>query len=569
MRRIAVSSLILAVAACDRAADAPSASGATADAKAVSSTELPLQGPGLKNVDWASFFPAGDGWRNSEQTYVFNNGAEPKTLDPHKMTGVPEHRIAMAMFEGLVNMHPATLQPIPGCAEWWESNADGTVYTFHLRPKMTWSNGDPLTAADFVWSWQRALEPETLSQYADMFFAVEGAEDFNTGKTKDFGKVGVKALDPMTLQVTLHAPTAYFLELLAHETLMPLHRATVEKFGAEWTKPEHIVSNGPFTLATWRLRDAVELKKNPRYWNAGIVRLEKIVAKAIDDLDTSMNEFKTGGVDWIDTVPAKRVEEGQADPDYYATPYLGSYFYRINVTRKPMDDPRVRRALNLAINKTEVCEKVLKAGQIPAMGLVPPNMRGYTTLEGLAYDPKKARALLAEAGFPDGKDFPEVELLYNNNETHKTVAEVITSMWRETLGVRVRLAQREWQAYLEDQKNMNYQIARAAWIGDYCDPNTFLDMFVTGRGNNETGWSNKKYDDLLAAATRETDMKRRMDLLHQAEVILCAEDLPILPIYYYVNQGMLRSRVKGWHENLRDNHPYQFIYIDGPPAKSK
>jgi oligopeptide transport system substrate-binding protein len=224
--------------------------------------EIPLQGEGLKAIDWSRFFPAGDSWKKFEQTYVFNNGAEPKTLDPHKMTGVPEHRIAMAMFEGLVNLHPATLQPIPGAAEWWEINADGTVYTFHLRPNMTWSNGDPLMASDFVWSWQRALEPETLSQYADMFFAVEGAEDFNTGKNKDFTKVGVKALDPATLQVTLHAPTAYFLELLAHETLMPLHRATVEKFGADWTKPEHIVSNGPFRLVERRVRDRLRLERS-------------------------------------------------------------------------------------------------------------------------------------------------------------------------------------------------------------------------------------------------------------------------------------------------------------------
>ena len=531
--------------------------------------EIPEQGEGLKRIDWTQFFPPGDSWKKYEQTYVFVNGAEPKTLDPHKMTGVPEHRIAMGMFEGLVNLHPATLQPIPGAAEWWEMNADGTLYTFHLRKGMTWSNGDPLTAEDFVWSWKRALDPATLSQYSDMLYAVDGAEAFNLGKEKDFAKVGIKAADPLTFEVRLHAATAYFLELLAHETLAPVHRATVEKWGADWTRPEHIVVNGPFTLAAWRLRDAVELTKNPRYWNAANVRLEKIVARALDNRDTAMNEYKTGGVDWIDTVPAKRVEEAQADPDYYATPYLGSYFYRINTTKKPLDDARVRKALNLAINKAEVCEKTLKAGQIPAMGIVPPNMRGYAPLEGLAYDPKKARELLTEAGFPDGKGFPEFELIYNNDETHKTVAEVITAMWRETLGIRVRLQQKEWQTYLEDQKNMNYEIARAAWIGDYCDPNTFLDMFATGRGNNETGWSNTKYDNLLVAASKETDSKKRMALLHEAEQILCVEDLPILPIYYYVNQGMLRPRVKGWAENLRDHHPFQFMYIDGPPAKAK
>jgi oligopeptide transport system substrate-binding protein len=312
------------------------------------------------------------------------------------------------------------------------------------------------------------------------------------------------------------------------------------------------------------------MKKNQNYWMAGLVRLAKVVAKAIDETDTSLAEYRTGGVDWINDVPAKKLDEVQIDPDYYVGPQLGTYFYRVNVTKKPFDDARVRRAFDLAINKKEICEKTAKAGFIPAQGMVPPGLRGYEPLVGLDYDPKKARGLLAEAGFPDGNGFPEVELLYNKeSELHKTVAEVVTSMWREVLGVRVRLQQREWQAYLEDQKNMNYQVARAGWYGDYADANTFLDMFVTGRGNNETGWSNKEYDALLADATREQDGGKRMAMLQKAEKILCVDDLPVLPIWYYVNQGMLRPRIKGWHANIRDAHPFQWIYVDGPAATSK
>ncbi len=531
---------------------------------------FPTQGEDLKKIDWASFFPAGDGWKKYEQTLVWNNDAEPKTLDPALMTGVPEHNLALGLFEGLVTLHPETLQPLPGAAEWWEIGKDGLTYTFHLRENLQWSNGEPLTAEDFRWSWIRALSPATASQYAEMLYSVENAEQFNTGALKDESKVGVSAAGPHLLVVRLRAPTPFFLELTAHETLMPVHRATVEKWGAEWTRPEHIVCDGPFVLAEWNPRSSIVMKPNPRWWNAKSVRLQKIVAKAIDEVDTALNEYLAGGVDWIRQVPARRVEEAQAHPDYYVAPYLGSYFFRINVTKKPFDDPRVRKAFDLAIDKKEICEKGLKAGQIPATGIVPPSMRGYQEMKGLEYDPNKAKALLADAGYPDGKGFPDVELLYNNNESHKRICEMMTAMWREKLGVRVQLLQQEWQAYLQKQQNLDYQIARAGWIGDYADPNTFLDMFVKDRGNNETGWANEEYDALVdKQAPHEADPVKRMALLQRAEKILCVDDLPIIPIYYYVNQGMIRPRVKGFFENVRDQHPFQYMFIDGAPFKAK
>jgi oligopeptide transport system substrate-binding protein len=543
--------------------------GLPAAAGRASEKDFPTQGPELRKIDWKAFFPEGDGWKKSKQVLVFNNDGEPKTLDPGLMTGNIEHTLAMAMFEGLTTLHPDTLQPLPGAAEWWEISPDGLTYTFHLRPGMKWSNGDAFTAEDFRWSWERALSPALASQYADILYAIDGSEAFNKGETKDFSKVGVRVVDPTTLVVRLRSPTPYFLELTSFETLMPVHRATVEKWGAEWTKPEHVVSNVPFVLAAWRPKDAVEMTPNPRWWNRPIVRLERVIVKCLDDVDTSLNEYKAGSVDWIRQVPALRVEEAQADPDYFVTPYMTTWFLRINVTKKPFDDVRVRKAFDLAINKKEICEKTLKAGQMPAMGAVPPGIHGYPELQGLAYDPKAARKLLAEAGYADGKGFPEVELLYNVNESHKVVSEAISSMWREVLGVRVRLQQREWQAYLEDQKNMNYQIARAGWIGDYADPNTFLDMWCKGRGNNETGWENEEYDSLLKAATLEQDPPKRLALLQKAERILCVDDLPIIPIYYYVNQGMLRPSVKNWYPNLRDLHPLQYVYIDGPSATDR
>lgn len=527
---------------------------------------IPHEGEALAKFDWDTLFEPGDGWKRTPQIFVWNNDAEPETLDPALMTGVTEHNIALALFEGLVTQHPATLQPLPGVAAWWDISDDGLVHTFHLRKDAKWSNGDPVTAEDFRWSWERALTPATGCKYTEMFHAIRGAEDFHSGKLKSFAETGVEVLGPHTLRVTLHSPTPYFLELCAFETLMPVHRATVEAHGDKWTAPGKIVSNGPFALDVWNKNDRIEVVPNPHWWNRRIVRLERMVIRAIADLNTSFKEYLRGGVDWIRQIGASSVEEAQAHPDYYVSPYLGSYFFRFNVTKAPFGDARVRRAFSQAIDRRAICEKVLKAGQAPATGVVPPGIEGYAVFEGHGYDPKRARELLAEAGFPEGRGFPEVELLYNTHESHKQVCEQMVEMWKTVLGVKVRLENREWQVYLKDTHSMNYQIVRGAWIADYADPSSFLDMWVTGRGNNNTGWSNERYDALLVASAREPDPAKRFALLQRAEAILCGEDLPILPVYSYVNQGMLRPRVRGWHENVRDLHAFQYVYIDGPPA---
>ena len=556
--------------------------------------DFPAQGEDLKKIDWASLFPAGDAWKTTEQVFVWNNEAEPETLDPALMTGTTEHNLATCLFEGLTTHHPATLQPLPGAAEWWEISGDGLVYTFHLRKGAKWSNGDPFTAEDFRWSWERALTPATGCKYAEMFFPIKGAQRFfewhpalpatpakgdqpaipaqpayDDGAKPTWTDVGVQVVDPLTLRITLRAPTAYFLELAAFETLMPVHRATVEKYGDAWTQPGRIVTNGPFALDVWKPRDRIELVPNENWWNRGMVRLKRSIVRAIDDQNTSLSEYLAGGVDWIRSIPARRVEEAQAHPDYYVSPYLGSYFFRFNVTKKPFDDVRVRKAFTMAIDKKDICERVLKAGQIPATGVVSPGIHGYPELQGLPYDPAKARALLAEAGYPDGQGLPEVEVLYNTQESHKAVCESLVDMWKTNLGVKVQLANREWQVYLKDTHEMHYQVARAGWIGDYADPNTFLDMWVTDRGNNNTGWSNKRYDALIEQAAKEPDHAKRFAIFQEAERMVCVEDVPILPLYYYVNQGMLRPRVKGWAENVRDIHPLQYVSIEGPAATGK
>lgn len=556
---VAAVALALSSAACG---DSGKPSDTTADDSSPSAT-----GTASGDYDWNSFFPAGDGWKEHEQVFVFNNGAEPETLDPALMTGVPEHTLALALYEGLTSHHPETLQPIPGVAKSWDLSEDGRVYTFHLRDDAKWSNGDPVTAEDFRWGWIRALDPKTAAQYAYQLWAVENAKAFTSGDITDPNEVGIRVVDPLTFEVTLSAPTAFFLDLTCFETLMPVHRKTVEAHGDAWTAPENIVTNGPFKLASREPRVAIEMVPNEHYWNRGIIRLERIRALAMDDMNTAYNEYQQGSIDWLKAIPQKRIDEVQLNPDYYVWPYLGTYFFRFNTTKAPFDDVRVRKALNLAVNKQSLCVETLKAGQIPAEAYVPPGIHGYENVEGLAYDPAAAKELLAEAGYPDGQGFPEFELIYNTSESHKQVCEVIASMWRDTLGIDVKLRNQEWKIYLETVDSLSYQVARAGWIGDYTDPNTFLDMFVTDGGNNSTGFSNAEYDAAIAAAAAEQDMAKRFEHFRTAEKILCVDELPILPLYYYVNQGLLRPRVRNLHGNIRDLHPFQFIYLDGPPAK--
>ena len=382
----------------------------------------------------------------------------------------------------------------------------------------------------------------------------------------------MEVVDEYTFRVTLDSPTAYFLELTSFETLMPVHRATVEKHGLHWTQPANFVGNGPFVVSEWRPRASIIMTPNEKYWNRDFVRLTKIDAKPFDDLNTAFNEYLAGNMDWLPDVPQKRIDEVQMHPDYYAWPWLGSYFYRFNITKPPFDDRRVRLALNLAVNKESLCVDTLKSGEVAATGYVPAAVSEYVdyeTLQGHEYDPVKAKALLAEAGYPGGEGFPDVELTYNTSERHKQVAEVITSMWRETLGINLKLRNMEWRVYLEKVDTMDYQTARAGWIGDYVDPNTFLDMFVTDGGNNNTGFANAEYDRLIAAAAREPDLSKRKVLLQKAEKILCVDELPIMPIFYYVKQGVLRPRLKGLQENIRALHPFQFMYMDGPPARGR
>jgi oligopeptide transport system substrate-binding protein len=503
------------------------------------------------------------------QVLNIGNGAEPKDLDPHVVTGVPEHHILQNLFEPLVSKDPKTLQPVPGVAESWTLDKSGKVYTFKLRANAKWSNGEPVTAEDFVYSWTRLLQPETASEYAYQAYYIVNGEAFNKGTLKDASQLGMKAIDKNTLQVTLNSPTPFFLGLLYHHSLYPVHKGTIEKHKQAWTRKENIVTNGAFLLDSWQINKVISLKKNPNYWDAARVTLTTANFLPVEKQDTEEKMFRSGELHVTNEVPLEKITTWKAKKDgvYQEQPYLGVYHYWFNTTKKPLDDKRVRKALALAIDRERLVTFVTKGGQLPATTFTPPGTGGYKANPKLPKGTERldeAKKLLTEAGYPGGKGLPPIELLYNTSDSHKKIAEAIQQMWKQNLGVEIKLYNQEWKVYLDSQTQLNYQISRAGWIADYNDPNTFLDMFLTGGGNNRSGWSNKTYDKYIADAGKEQNAKKRHDLFRKAEDILL-DELPCMPIYIYTRVYLKSPLVEGWHSNVEDIHPLKYVSLKLKP----
>ena len=496
------------------------------------------------------------------------NGDEPRELDPHIVTGNIEHKLCMALLEGLVGWHPEELRLIPGAARSWETSEDGKTYLFHLREEAKWSNGDPVTAADFVYSWRRALLPALGNNYAYMLFYLKNAERFHKGEITDFSPVGVKALDNLTLEVELENPTPFFLQLLTHMSYFPVHGPTIEKFGAadergtKWTRPGNHVGNGPFKLKEWVLNRSIVVEKNEHYWDSGTVKLQQIVFYPIQNVTTEERMFRAGQLHLTTSAPVDKVAyyRGERPEAIKIFPYFSTYYYLFNTLAPPLDRKKVRQALAMSIDRRQIVEKITKAGELPAFSYTPPDTNGYTAEAKVAYDVERARALLAEAGYPDGEGFPAMELMYNTSEGHRRIAIAIQQMWKANLNIDVTLFNQDWKVYLDKRDAKDYQVARAGWIGDYLDPNTFLDMYTTYSGNNDTGWSNLRYDELITQAAGTTDRQRRFELFQEAESILMTE-LPIMPIYTYVSKSLVSPDVRGWYPNILDIHPYKYISL--------
>ncbi len=497
-------------------------------------------------------------------------GTEPQSLDPALVTGVPEGRVIRALFEGLTSSDPETLEPLPGVAESWEVSADGLVYTFHLRPTQ-WSDGTPLTARDFDFSWERVLRPETGAEYGYMLWYVRGAEDYQKGRIDAWSAVGTAVPDERTFVVTLENPTPFFLHITSFYTACPVPSHVLRRHGDGWAREENIVTNGPFYLIDWRHRERLLIKRDPVYWDAAAVGAEAIELLTVESIPTNFNLMLTGAAHWTDRngIPnnfVSNVLAGEASKvrplAVRRGPYLGTYFVRCNVNKPPLDDQRVRRALAMTIDQGAITEHVTRAGEIPTHALVPPGISGYSGVKGLAFDPARGRELLAEAGYPGGEGFPRLVYLFNTSETHRGIAEVLQAQWKEHLGIDVELENQEWQVYLDNQTNLRYQLSRSAWIGDYPDPNTFLDMWLSGGGNNRTGFASAHYDSLIAAAAREPDPLLRSEILQRCERIIVEQELPILPIYHYVSLHLHDPRLKGVQNNVLDKMMLKYFRLD-------
>lgn len=496
----------------------------------------------------------------AQQVLHWGNGAEPQTLDPHRSEGVPSSNIGRDLFEGLVNEAPnGDLEP--GAAESWTISEDGKTYTFTLRRAARWSNGDPVTASDWVYSLRRSLDPKTLSAYTFILYPIANAQRIAAGELPT-SELGVRAIDEHTLEIRLVNPTPYFLGLLTHSASYAVHRASIEAYGDRFTRPGNLVSNGAYMLGDWVVQSHVKLVRNPYYWNNANTTIDEVYYYNTEDNSAELKRYRADELDITYTsLPQSQLPwiRRNLPHDLLVAPYLGTYYYGFNLTRPPFkDNLPLRRALTLAINRDIITTQVMQAGQIPAYSWVP-DVLNYTQQPipeatwTQAEREAEARRLYAEAGY--SAEHPlRVKFTYNTEENHRAVALAVSAMWRQVLGVETTLENQEWKVFLDTRKQKrDTQVFRDAWIGDYNDAYTFAELVLSTSGLNHYGYNNPEYDRLLEAATAEGDVAKRAKLLEAAERLMLA-DMPILPIYFYVNARLVKPWVGGYTPNIMDHH---------------
>ena len=505
------------------------------------------------------------------RTLLVGNGAEPADLDPHTASILSDQNILMALFEGLTALDEQTTAPVPAAAERWEASADGLVWTFHLRAGLKWSNGEPLTAQDFLDSWRRALNPALAADNAWYLYAVKNAEAFNTGKLADPAALGFSAPDARTVVITVGQPTPYLPALVSLPAWFPLNPRAVAKFGGmekrgtTWTSAGNLVGNGPFTLKEWTPNVRILVEKNPNYWDAAGTKLEQIAFIPIENPESEERNFRSGQLHVTFNLPVSKIaawrekEPAQLRLD----PTLQSVFLRFNVTKPPLDNPKVRRALSLAIDRDTLARTILQASRLPAYALTPPNTGGYTARAAVRTDFETARRLLIEAGFPGGVGLPVVELQAKNDELMPRLAEAMQATWQRELGVRTAITQTEQKAWIQNQQTLGYAVSLASWTADFPDPVTFLGLFTGESSYNWTGWKNPAYDHLLAEAATVIDQQRRYEIFQQAEQILL-EESPISPLHIGAQTYLIHPVVHGWVPSPLVFRRYQKVSLTPP-----
>ncbi len=503
------------------------------------------------------------------QTLLLGNGAEPEDLDPQVVTAYTDQNILIALFEGLTAIDEKTSQPVPAAAQSWEPSADGLTWTFHLREGLRWSNGEPLQAGDFVWSWRRMLSPAFGAEYVNLLYPIRNAAAYNQGSISDAGLLGISAPDPLTVRIVLERPTPYLPALVAQPPWFPVNPRVLERFGAaskrgtEWTRAGNLVGNGPFMLDEWTPNARIVVAKNMDYWNADAVTLRQIVFFPNENPDAEERDFRAGQLHATYALPLAKIEAYRRDAPglVRVDPFLQTFFLRFNTTREPLGDPRVRRALSLAINRDILSKRVLSGAYPAAHSFTPADCGGYTPEARVDLDLAEARRLLAEAGHPGGSGLRPLEVQVRNDEVQPLVMEAIQSMWSKGLGIRVTLATLEQKTWIQNQQTLNYDVSTASWGADFLDPVTFLDLFVTGGGNNWTGWGDKAYDQMIQGAAQAADPAERMRIFQRAEAYLLREG-PISPLYHGAHSYLIRPSVKGWPPALLGYHRYSLVRLE-------
>lgn len=499
---------------------------------------------------------AADGKEVKGNVLKFNLGAEPETIDPSLNGAIDGSHMINNTFEALMREIDGELTP--AMAESVDVSEDGTVYTFHLRDAK-WSDGKPVRAQDFEYGWKRVLNPETAAPYSTHMYYIKNAQAYFEGKAS-IDEVGIECPDEKTFKVTLETPTPYFQSLITRPAFMPLRQDVIEKNPDQWAfTPGQAISNGPFVLDSFATGDKIVLKKNPEYWNADSVKLDAIECRMIVEASTALTAFETGDLDIIGNIPQQEIARIMTeDPQCHILPMLGTYYLEFNVNVKPLDDVRVRRALSLAVDRRSITENVKRGGEIPATGFNPVGLKDSQGRDfnqtagsyGIDVDNgnlEEAKKLLADAGYPDGKGFPVLKLLYNTSESHKAVCEAVQEMWKTGLGIEIELGNQEWAVFQNTRTEGNFEICRGGYIGDYPDPVGLLELLVEGSKNNHPHWVDKEYNDLIKKS-RFAKGKERDDLVYRAEEILM-DQAPIAPLFYYTDPVLVKDYVKGWQKN--------------------
>ena len=509
---------------------------------------------------------------NRTGTLHVGSPGEPSELDPHIINAPPDFRIVPMLFEGLLKGHSANLTPLPAVAETWELSADRKTYTFHIRANARWSNGDPITSADFIFSWQRALTPALGSQYTFLMTDVVGADDFSAGRSDDFSTVGFAAPDSQTVTITLNQPTPYFLTSLANNAIWsPVHRATIEASGSVtdrssgWTKPEIFVGNGPFVLTDWRPNEIITLAKSETYWEAERVEINELVYHTFDNSSTEELAFRAGQLHrtvWVPTSKIPGYREQQNSP-LIEVDALIDRFINVNTARVPFDDTRVRRAFALAIDRASLAEHVYLNTAVPALRIVPTGMPGYPTDSDFEYDPTTARQLLSDAGYPNGANFPAVDLSTEAGGS-ANLSEALQAQWRTELNVRVNILNSETRVHWDKLNRKDFDLAIGGWTADYPDATTYLDLWKTGSGYNFTNWENLSYDQALVAAAAEPNPTTRLAILRTAEGILM-QHMPIIPIVFEKDTLLIHPSMTNFTPNAMDRPDYSTVTLKAQP----